>query len=182
MWSWVGKTHYEAWHWRKPFLKYLRVFRCLVFVHLRNDKPTKLDYTDTPGIFVQYSISSKQYFLYDPLSHTFHRSSDVVFREETSAKCISVRKPLANLPHTPVDLTSASMYFQMLPGHSGALQSDLRLCKSILRCSWKHLQLWRCIQYAMRLDYEDSQIWSSRDLCAAPRETWWCILTAVVLR
>jgi len=29
----------------------------------------------------------------------------------------------------------------------------LRLCKSILRCSWKHLQLWRCIQDAMRFDY-----------------------------
>jgi len=30
---------------------------------------------------------------------------------------------------------------------------SLRLCKSILRCSWKHLQLWRCIQDATRFDY-----------------------------
>ena len=34
----------------------------------------------------------------------------------TSAKCKSVRKPQANLPDTPVDLTSAPKYFQMLPG------------------------------------------------------------------
>ena len=64
------------------------------------------------------------------------------------AKCKSVRKSYAILPDTPVALTSASKCFQMLPAPPGALQSALRLCKSILRCSWKHLQLWRCIQDA----------------------------------
>jgi len=47
----------------------------------------------------------------------------------TSAKCKSVRKPPANLPDIPVALTSASKYFQMLPGPPGALQRALRLCK-----------------------------------------------------
>jgi len=59
----------------------------------------------------------------------------------------------ANLPDTPVALTSASKYFQMLPAPPGALQSALRLCTSILTCFWKHLQRWRCIQDAMRFDY-----------------------------
>jgi len=53
----------------------------------------------------------------------------------SSAKCKSVRKPHANLPDTPVALTSASKYFQILSGPPGALQSALRLCKSVLRCS-----------------------------------------------
>jgi hypothetical protein len=52
-----------------------------------------------------------------------------------SAKCNSVRKLYANLPDTPVALVSASKYFQMLPTPPGALQSALRLCKSILTCS-----------------------------------------------
>jgi len=72
--------------------------------------------------------------------------------QATSAKCKSVRKPHANLPYTPAALTSASKYFQMLPAPTGALQSALRLCKSILRCSGKRLQLWMGIQNATRID------------------------------
>jgi len=77
----VGKTPYEAWHWRKPSWKHLRVFGCLAFVHVPNEKRKKLDYRATLGIFVGYSISTKQYFIYDPLAKTLHRSRDVVFRE-----------------------------------------------------------------------------------------------------
>jgi len=85
-----------------------------------------------------------------------------------AAKCNSVRKPHAILPDTPGDLTSASKYFHTLPDHPGDKQSALRLCKSIPRCSWKHLQLWRCIQ-------EDPsrivKFRSSWDLCADLRKT-----------
>ena len=70
----------------------------------------------------------------------------------TSAKCKSVRKPQANLPDTPTDLTRAPKWFQMLPGRPRAKQSDLGLCKSILRCSWEQLLLWRSIQDATRCD------------------------------
>jgi len=77
----VGKTLYEAWHGRKPFLNHLRVFRCLAFFHVPKEKRKKLDYRATPGIFVGYSISTKQYIVYDPLAKTLHRSRDVVFRE-----------------------------------------------------------------------------------------------------
>ena len=77
----VGKTPYEAWHGRQPSLKHLRVFGCLAFVHVPKEKRKKLDYRATPGIFVGYSISTKQYFVYDSLARTLHRSRDVVFRE-----------------------------------------------------------------------------------------------------
>ena len=117
-------------------------------------------------------------------------------KPHASAKCKSVQKPHANLPDIPVALTSASKYFTMLPGPAGALQSALRHCKSILRCPWKHLQSWRCIQDATRMDYEDSQILeqvrplhgsvgdfeSSWDCCTAVRDTWCCILQALVPR
>jgi len=81
----------------------------------------------------------------------------------TSGRCNSVWKPHANLPDTPVALTSASQYFQMLPAPPGALQCALGLCKSILRCSWKHLQLWRCIQDATRLTIRIVEFWSCWD-------------------
>jgi hypothetical protein len=79
----VGKTPYEAWHGsgKKPSMKHLGVFRCLSFVHVPKEKRKKLDYRATPGIFVGYSISTKQYFVDDPLAKTLHRSRDVVFRE-----------------------------------------------------------------------------------------------------
>ena len=77
----VGKTPYEAWHGRKTSLKHLRVFGYLACVHIPKEKRKKLDYRPTPGIFVAYSILTKQYFVYDPLAKTLHRSRDVVFRE-----------------------------------------------------------------------------------------------------
>jgi hypothetical protein len=58
----------------------------------------------------------------------------------TSAKCNSVWKQHGNLPDTPVDLTGVPKLLQMLPGPPGAKQSALRLWKSILRWSWKHVQ------------------------------------------
>jgi len=114
----------------------------------------------------------------------------------TSAKCKSVWKPHHNCPYTPVALTSASKYFRMLPAPPGALQYAFRLCKSILRCSRKHLQLCRCLQDATRLTVRIVKFWSCCDLCPglretsgatetsaqALRETWCQILTAVVHR
>jgi len=77
----VSKIPYEAWHGRTPISKHIRVFRCLAFVHIPKEKWKKLDYRATPGIFDGYSISTKHYFVYNPLAKTLHRSRDVVFRD-----------------------------------------------------------------------------------------------------
>jgi hypothetical protein len=79
----VVKTPYEACHGsgQRPTLKHLRVIGCLAFIHVPKEKPKNLNYRATPGIFVGYSISTKQYCVYDPLARTLHRSQDVVFRE-----------------------------------------------------------------------------------------------------
>jgi len=89
-------------------------------------------------------------------------------KNAASAECNSVWKPHAILSDTPGDLTIASKSFQTLPDPPGAKQSALRLCKSILRCSWKHLQLWRCIQDAPS---RIVKFWSSWDLCTDVQET-----------
>jgi len=46
----------------------------------------------------------------------------------------------------------------MLQDPPGAKQSALRLCKSILRHSWKHRDWWRWIQDATGSDLQNSQI------------------------
>jgi len=77
----VGNTPFKAWLGKKAFLNHLRVFGCLAFVHVPTENQKKLDYRAPPGIFVGYRISTKQYFVYDPLAKMLHRSRDVVFRE-----------------------------------------------------------------------------------------------------
>jgi hypothetical protein len=77
----VGKSPYEAWHGRKPSLKSLRMFGCLAFVDVPKETRKKTDYRATPGIFVGYSMLTKQHFVYDTLARTLHRSRDVVLRE-----------------------------------------------------------------------------------------------------
>jgi len=69
-----------------------------------------------------------------------------------SAKCTLDRKPHANLPDTPVDHTSTSKPFQLLPGPPGAQHNTYRLCKRIFKCCRKQLQSWRCIQDATIFD------------------------------
>jgi hypothetical protein len=53
----------------------------LASVHVPKEKRKKLDYRATPGIFVGYSMSTKKYFVHDPLARMLHCSRDVVFRE-----------------------------------------------------------------------------------------------------
>jgi hypothetical protein len=77
----VGKTQYEAWHGRKPSLKHHCKSGWLALVHVPKEKRKKLAFRATPGIFVWYSISTTQYFVYHPLAMMLHRSRDVVFRE-----------------------------------------------------------------------------------------------------
>jgi hypothetical protein len=62
-------------------LKHLRLFRCLAFVPVPKEKRKKPHYRATRGIFVAYSISTKQYLVYDSLARTLHLSRDVVFPE-----------------------------------------------------------------------------------------------------
>jgi hypothetical protein len=61
----MGKTLYEAWHGfrKKPSIKHLRVFRCLPCFHILKEKRKMRDFRATPGIFVGYSIATKQYFV-----------------------------------------------------------------------------------------------------------------------
>jgi hypothetical protein len=81
-------------------------------------------------------------------------------------KCKFVWKQYRNLPHTPVALTRASKYYQMLQDHPAAWQSAFKLCKS----SW---DLCARLRRSSRAAKTSTQ---------ALRVTWWHTRTAVGLR
>jgi len=79
----VGLTQYESWHesGKEPFSNHHLRFVCLAILHLPKEKRRMVDYRATSGISIGYSISTNQYFVYNPLAKTHHCSRDVVFRE-----------------------------------------------------------------------------------------------------
>jgi hypothetical protein len=51
---------------KKPNVENLRIFGCLVYSHIPNDKRNKLEPSGKKGIFVGYNDSSKSYRIYIP--------------------------------------------------------------------------------------------------------------------
>ena len=73
-----GITPYESLFNKKPDVTNLRVFGC---VDSYVNKQTKLNAKSKKVIFVGYPDSIKGYKLFDPVTHKFIRSRDVVFIE-----------------------------------------------------------------------------------------------------
>ena len=69
---------------KKPEVIHLRIFSCLVYIHIPKEKRTKLDPLGKKGIFVGYSESSKAYRIYFPGYKNIDISRDVKFDEDTS--------------------------------------------------------------------------------------------------
>ena len=79
-------TPYERWYERKPDLKHLRVFGCIAYAHIPDEKRQKLDKKAEKLRFVGYSLSSKGYRLYDEVSKQVVIRRDVVFNEDDFAR------------------------------------------------------------------------------------------------
>ena len=50
---------YEAWFERKPNLEHFRVFGCLAYVHINDEKRRKLDAKSESYVFIGYCEQSK---------------------------------------------------------------------------------------------------------------------------
>ncbi|KAL8096063.1 hypothetical protein AgCh_037136 [Apium graveolens] len=73
------QTPFEAWYDKKPSLKFLKIFGCLCFTYIPQNKRDKLDKKASPGIFVGYV--NKAYKIFDPQSEQFVVTRDVNFVE-----------------------------------------------------------------------------------------------------
>ena len=74
----------EVFTGKKPEVSHLRIFGCLVYLHVPKDKRMKLDHSGKNGIFVGYSDSSKAYRVYIPGYKMIEISRDVTFDKDTT--------------------------------------------------------------------------------------------------
>ncbi|KAL4016313.1 hypothetical protein IC575_023961 [Cucumis melo] len=79
-----NKTPEEAWIGRKPSIGYMRVFGCMAYAYIPDQKRSKLDDKSEKYVFVGYDASSKVYKFYNPVTKKTIVSKDVVFDEEAS--------------------------------------------------------------------------------------------------
>ena len=77
-------TPEEVFSGKKPEVSHLRIFGCLVYIHIPKEKRTKLDPSGKKGTFVGYSKISKAYRIYFPGYNKIDVSRDVTFDEDTA--------------------------------------------------------------------------------------------------
>ncbi|KAA3479827.1 Retrovirus-related Pol polyprotein from transposon TNT 1-94 [Gossypium australe] len=75
------KTPFEAWYGFKPFISHLRVFGCPCFVHVSEDKISKLDSRSQLEVLFGYSSAKEGYRIYNPFTSKVIISKDVKFDE-----------------------------------------------------------------------------------------------------
>ncbi|GKV27140.1 hypothetical protein SLEP1_g36344 [Rubroshorea leprosula] len=77
-------TPEEAWSGRRPAVDYFRIFGCITYAHVLDQKRSKLDDKGEKCIFLSVSDQSKAYRLYNPLTKKVIISRDVVFDEAST--------------------------------------------------------------------------------------------------
>jgi hypothetical protein len=73
------KTPKDMFSEKKPELSHLKIFGCLIFVHIPKEKRTMLDPSRKKGIFVGYCEVSKAFKCFIPGHHHIEISRDVTF-------------------------------------------------------------------------------------------------------
>ena len=94
--SFKGETPHERWFGVKPEVDHIRVFGCMVYVHIPDEKRRKLDPKAMKGIFVGYPEGKKGYKIYLPESKKFVASRDVTFMEKSfSTQSLAGQEPFS---------------------------------------------------------------------------------------
>ena len=74
-------TPEEAWNGRKPSVNHFRIFGCIAYAHIPDQKRKKLDDKGEKYIFLSVSEMSKAYKLYNPITKKIVISRDIIFYE-----------------------------------------------------------------------------------------------------
>ena len=75
-------TPQEAWSGREPAVDHFRIFGCIAYAHVPDEKRKKLEDKSLKCVFLGVSETSKAYKLYDPLTKKVVISRDVIFDEK----------------------------------------------------------------------------------------------------
>ncbi|RDX73620.1 hypothetical protein CR513_46744, partial [Mucuna pruriens] len=73
-------TPKETWSGMKPFVSYFRIFGYIGFVHVPDQKRSKLDDKSTKYVLLGVSEESKAYKLYDSINKKIHIGRDIKFQ------------------------------------------------------------------------------------------------------
>ena len=79
-----NQTPFEVFHGRKPKVTHFKVFGCVAYVLVPSQKTDKLDDNSVKCIFVGYSLETKGYRFYNPISKKLLISRDVGFDEKST--------------------------------------------------------------------------------------------------
>ena len=80
------KTRQEVFTSEKLDISHLRIFGCLVYIHIPKEKRTKMEYSQKKVTFVGYSETSKALRIYVPSERHVEVSQDMTFHEEETFK------------------------------------------------------------------------------------------------
>ncbi len=69
---------------KKPDVSHLKVFGCIAYVHVPDEKRSKLDPKVEKCIFIRYSLEQKGYRCFNPSTRKLQVSRNVVFNEMVS--------------------------------------------------------------------------------------------------
>ncbi len=76
-----GMTFEKKFTGKKPYVSHFRVFGYIAYVHVLDEKRSKLDPKADKCIFIGYSLEQKGYRCFNPSTHKLQVSKDVVFDE-----------------------------------------------------------------------------------------------------
>jgi hypothetical protein len=76
-----GMTLEEKFIGKKPDVSHFRVFGCIAYMHVPDEKRSKLDPKAKKCIFIGYSLEQKGYRCFNPSTWKLQVSKDVVFDE-----------------------------------------------------------------------------------------------------
>ena len=78
------KSPKEDFSWEKPEVNHLRIFGCLVYIHIPKENKTNLDPYGRKGTFIGYNDTSKAYRIYFLGFKNINISRDVKFDEDST--------------------------------------------------------------------------------------------------
>jgi hypothetical protein len=77
-------TPQEKFTSKKPDVSHLKVFSCIAYVHVPDEKRSKLDPKAEKCVFIGYSLEQKGYRCFNLSTRKLQVSRDVVFNEMVS--------------------------------------------------------------------------------------------------
>lgn len=90
-------TPQEAWNGYKPNVSHLKIFGCIGYAHVPEQKRRKPDDRAEKGIFIGYEPHTKAYKVYNPVTKKLIISRDVQFQENDYWKWTPEEKSIKGL-------------------------------------------------------------------------------------